>query len=394
MNRCFLTTITIIAITAMAFTACNRGSGSSNQAGAFDAVKTAQAENAGSSNYEEQNDLHEYSSHQKIVPAFAGYYVNDSGNSIHLEPGGTFVMRQDGNSWENEIVGVFLNVNNPGSGNYFHWAHPAGDFGIYLVPAGVDIIMHGSILPTDKTKIRLITEDLHSVPVVYYQTGASSQGAYNYSKILAGDLSDFTGTWVNGQGEKARITADGVLQHNILAGGIRASDFSKTDGANTTYSWWVSQTGDGFGVNLHPAGTEVLDYYGQPIQTDKTKVRITIQSVSRSDEIYYREGELPPVTVNNDLVLGSWMFKSGRNVYFFGQAPSIDFLTDKTVNVYEQGDQYLRLARSGIWGYTPEGRLFVEYDWNTYYFLFSSDLENLIIIDSDGNRGVFGKVYG
>jgi len=88
------------------------------------------------------------------------------------------------------------------------------------------------------------------------------------------------------------------------------------------------------------------------------------------------------------------MFKSGSFVNFFGQAPSIDFLTDKTVNVYEQGDQSLRLARSGIWGYTPEGRLFVEYNRNTYLFTFSSDMENLIIIDSDGDRGVFGKVYG
>jgi len=270
MNRYFLTTITIVAITAMAFTACNRGSGSSNQAGAFDAVKTAQAENAGSSNHEEQNDLHEYSSHQKIVPAFAGYYVNDSGNSIHLEPGGIFVMRQDGNSWENEIVGVFLNVNNPGSGNYFHWTHPAGDFGIYLVPAGVDFF-----IPTDTTKMRLITENLHTPPAVYY-----------------------------------------------------------------------------------------------------------------------REGELPPVTVSNDLVIGTWMFVSGSFVYFFGQSPSIQFLPDKTVNVHEQGDQYLRIARSGIWGFTPEGQLFVEFDWNTYLFTFSSDGEELIIIDSEGDRGVFGKVHG
>ena len=120
------------------------------------------------------------------------------------------------------------------------------------------------------------------------KTAASSD---SYAKFLAGDLSDFAGTWVNGQGVKARITADGVVHHDILAGGIRASDFSKTDGANITYSWWVSQAGDGFGVKLHPAGTEVLDYYNQSIQTDKTKVRITIQSVSRSDEIYYREGE-------------------------------------------------------------------------------------------------------
>jgi len=329
-------------------------------------------------------DLGFPNTHQEIltadISAFAGTWVNSEG--------GTYTIPQP-QSLENEFPGGFKQFE-----DYYTWWHPSGDSGIYLVPAGVDLILHGNVIPTDKTKIRLITDNLHSAPVVYYKTGALSQVVYNYSKILEGDLSDFTGTWVNGQGVKTRITADGVLHHDIFAGGIRASDFSKTDGANTTYSWWVSQAGDGFGVNLHPAGTEVLDYNGQSIQTDKTKVRITIQSVSRSDEIYYREGELPPVSESVNLILGTWMYESGSFVYFFGQSPSIHFLPDKTVNVYEHGDPYLRLARSGIWGFTPEGQLFVEHNWNTYMFTINSNGEKLIITDSDGDRGVFGIVRG
>jgi len=195
------------------------------------------------------------------ISAFSGTWVNSEG--------GTFTILQP-QSWENEFPGGFKQFE-----NYFHWTHPAGDFGIYLVPAGIDLILHGNVLLTDATKMRLITEDLHSAPVVYY-----------------------------------------------------------------------------------------------------------------------REGELPSVSESNDLVIGTWMFVSGSFVYFFGQSPSIHFLPDKTVIVHEQGDQYLRIARSGIWGFTPEGQLFVEFDWNTYLFTFSSDGEELIIIDSEGDRGVFGKVRG
>lgn len=104
----------------------------------------------------------------KVLSDFAGTYISNSGNIIQLKLDGFFIMQQSGNIWENEIAGGFKTVYET-YGDYFHWGHPAGDFGIYLVPANVDIIMHGSVFPTDNTKIRLITEDLHSDPVVYYR---------------------------------------------------------------------------------------------------------------------------------------------------------------------------------------------------------------------------------
>jgi len=219
-----------------------------------------------------------------------------------------------------------------------------------------------------------------------------------YDGIIYGDLFEFAGTWVNGRGERRQLRANGTFNAGETAYGFKIGNENDQHTAGTYYQWIVNMGGEagGFEVWLYPAGVAVRNYiedYGwDVVATHITMDRIFVESVGSSYDAYYREGELRPPS--DDFVLGSWMFKSGRNVYFFGQAPSIDFLPDKTVNVLEQGDQYLRIARSGIWGFTPEGRLFVEYDWNTYYFLFSSDMENLIIIDSDGNRGVFGKVYG
>ena len=378
----FIFVIASIMVTAMALTSCNRGSGStSSEPQTQEQTQTATATSPDSNAKILNGDL----------SAFAGTWINSRGERRQLRANGTF------NAGETAYGFKIGNENDQHiAGTNYQWivnmGGEAGGFEVWLYPAGADIRnYYGDFVEADNTKDRIFIESIGSSDDLYYREGELPNP---YAKFLAGDLSAFAGTWVNGQGVKARITADGVLHHDIFAGGIRASDFSKTDGANTTYSWWVSQAGDGFGVNLHPAGTEVLDYNGQSIQTDKTKVRITIQSVSRSDEIYYREGELPPVSESVNLILGTWMYESGSFVYFFGQSPSIHFLPDKTVNVYEHGDPYLRLARSGIWGFTPEGQLFVEHNWNTYMFTINSNGEKLIITDSDGDRGVFGIVRG
>jgi len=106
-------------------------------------------------------DLGFSSTHQEIltadISAFAGTWVNSEG--------GTYTIPQP-QSLENEFPGGFKQFE-----EYYTWWHPSGDFGIYLVPAGVDLILHGNVLSTDKTKMRLVTEDLHSAPVVYYREG-------------------------------------------------------------------------------------------------------------------------------------------------------------------------------------------------------------------------------
>ena len=95
------------------------------------------------------------------ISAFVGTWINSEGR--------TYTIPQS-QSWESEFPGGFKQFE-----NYYTWGHPAGDFGINLVPAGVDLILHGNVVPTDNTKIRLVTEDLHSAPVVYYREGELQQ---------------------------------------------------------------------------------------------------------------------------------------------------------------------------------------------------------------------------
>jgi len=130
----FILKAAIIAITAMAFTACKK---SETDKGPYPQILAGD------------------------LSAFVGTWVNSEG--------GKYTIPQS-KSWENEFPGGFKQFE-----NYYTWWHPAGDFGIYLVPAGVDLILHGNIIPTDNTKIRLVTEDLHSVPAVYYREGEVPQ---------------------------------------------------------------------------------------------------------------------------------------------------------------------------------------------------------------------------
>ena len=127
------------------------------------------------------------------------------------------------------------------------------------------------------------------------------------AKFLAGDMSDFAGTWVNGYGWKARLSSAGVFVIETLGGAnLTAYGFEKTgDSANETYSWYVSSGGESMGnyFTLFPAGTEVMDNSYPPhlIATDTTKVRIadTAKNIGSSAEVYYREGELPTQTAAN-----------------------------------------------------------------------------------------------
>ena len=356
---------------------------------------------------------------------FAGTWVNGDGERVQLKADGM---------WGDDGIRAFnFKMTGDGVNAKYSWNvllvendERLGD--IYIVldlfPSGVDNDIRGEylvnnnltqgIFPTDNTKERIVrTASIMSdspfiSSSVYYREGEypavqpqaidSNDHGDSNTKILNGDLSAFAGTWVNGRGERRQLRVNGTFNAGETAYGFKIGNENDQHIAGTYYQWIVNMGGEagGFELWLYPAGAAVRiyieDYGWDVVATHNTMDRIFVESFGSSYDVYYREEELRPPS--DDWVLGSWMFKSGSIVYFFEQSPSIDFLTDKTVNVYEQGDQSLRLARSGIWGYTPEGRLFVEYDWNTYYFLFSSDMENLIIIDSDGNRGVFGKVYG
>ena len=113
----------------------------------------------------------------------------------------------------------------------------------------------------------------------------SAAGAsVSYAEILNGDFSEFAGTWVNEQGGRVQLRADGTF------GEGRAGNVTKA--VNGIYMWPVA-TGEesGFGAALYPAGNEVWNEDGQLLATDTTKVRITIGYVHSITNVYYREGE-------------------------------------------------------------------------------------------------------
>jgi hypothetical protein len=114
-----------------------------------------------------------------------------------------------------------------------------------------------------------------------------------YIKILNGDLSDFAGIWVNGNGERKELKPDGNFGDSVDAYVFQRHK----DGY---YSWNVEYEIGGSGVHLYPVGVEIYgdiptgEYtseYGI-FQTDATKVRITIvmhDALGDANKIYYME---------------------------------------------------------------------------------------------------------
>jgi len=82
----------------------------------------------------------------------------------------------------------------------------------------------------------------------------------SYAKILNRDLSDFAGTWVNIQGERRQLYADGVFGFHGTV-----SNFGKNDeGTSDAYRWWVLVGKNepipgeyGYFVYLYPAGAAI-----------------------------------------------------------------------------------------------------------------------------------------
>jgi hypothetical protein len=132
---------------------------------------------------------------------------------------------------------------------------------------------------------------------------------YPYTAILEGDLSNFAGTWVNGQGSRMVLTTNGTFGEGSSA------SFRRQE--NGSYTWGISfASGGGNGVVLYPVGVDVNE---RPGQTDTTKVRILIitsgDSAYNPDEFYYREGEgTSSSTSSHTIQIG---FSGDRNLAFW-----------------------------------------------------------------------------
>jgi len=129
---------------------------------------------------------------------------------------------------------------------------------------------------------------------------------YDYSKILNGDISEFAGIWVNGEGLRMELLSNGIFRGagSGDADGISSGGFKKNE--DGSYLWGVG--GDmygGFGVMLYPVGVDVIGQIGFVdfkfemgiIPTDTGKVRLAVVQAPPADpkEIFYLESETEDV---------------------------------------------------------------------------------------------------
>ena len=196
--------------------------------------------------------------------------------------------------------------------------------------------------------------------------------ADRYAKILNGDLSDFAGTWVNAEGHKTQLSSNGLFDLGTWGDRIVAYGFEKTgDGINSVYSWHHRAEGDGYGVTLYPAGTEVVNYDGNILQSDITKVRIyTGFGSDPKNYVFYREGEAPtvapsnphPEILNGDLsaFAGTWASSSGIGVIL---RPDGIFATASNMHYWKEAGGFNRGADSFSGSWASNG---IDYHWNIY----------------------------
>ena len=311
----------VICVTLLA--SCNRGAKQSAEVSAFNGVIKAQVENGGSLNsiiselrasagWEESSALS-----LSGVYAGGGFTVTlpespDSKllNSYWGFPEHYNISDRDGNFFVFDKIYGF--DNNGSRAATFKLITQESEYELVYVSfyyVDRDVLLDGLNLKKGWNTVSTI-ESLET-GITYFKTdkpdlsvkwrferavpAAASSGPY--AKILAGDLSDFAGTWKDGYGNILELRADGTVGDR----GGSAYDFEKTgDDVNETYSWYLNWGGEtmGYYFTLFPVGAEVVDHNSYPSQhyvTDITKVRLadTAKGVHSSNEIYYREGESP-----------------------------------------------------------------------------------------------------
>jgi len=244
-----------------------------------------------------------FDSYEKILhgdlSAFTGTWVNIRGERRQLRANGTF------NSGETAYKFIIGNENDQHiAGTNYQWivnmGGEAGGFEVWLYPAGTAIRNYdGDFIETDNTKDRIVIELIGSSYDVYYRLGEApsvqtktAAGSGSYAKILAGDFSDFAGTWANAYTQNQLFT-NGVFVNSSTRSidGITTGDFNENNGA---YIWGLYDGGRlGYEIGLYPAGVQI--YLGQNlVVSDTSKDRILIfqfDGFPTNDDVFYKESE-------------------------------------------------------------------------------------------------------
>lgn len=203
-----------------------------------------------------------------------------------------FIFRADG------TYGDFVRISDVRmeSGGYYTWSVSSNSSNnvieMFLFPVGIDIIVDGEIIQTDKTKVRILTGKYKpGISDIYYLEASSAEIAAaeakafqaalseGYAKLLNGDYSQFTaGYWVMGA-QGIQLRADGTFNDEVAASVAHRND----DGS---YSWGMwEKGGGGWAAVLFPVGVDARD-----VKSDTTKVRLWMGQdwhISNDDGLYY-----------------------------------------------------------------------------------------------------------
>jgi len=362
MNRYFLTTITIIAITAMAFTACTKKS-------------------------ETQTDFNIYSIWRYVSSAdveHGGTWVNDGEKSIAIFKDGEYAVVISGSyAWR----GV---LHDRGDYSYTFNAVIRLDYETGIVYNVEGQSPYTFVLKYDPQTRQLVSAD--GTVEEYYEWFSESgyvpdiDFSNTHQEIITADISAFAGTWVDVHGQKMQIKANGRLQ--LIDNNLHYfSDDYEAD------------------VYIFPAGVEFAHWSGT-VRTDTARDRVFVQYASErvpiNDDVYYREEEAPAENISelSDLS-GQWRFESGNNINFFGQE-YITISNNIHIEIWgvRPGESYLSggayTKETAVGEINRSGQLAVYHEGSVsgvFYFGIAVRGDVMSITDQDGNTAVFQKVY-
>jgi len=357
--------ILLVAITAMAFTACTKKGETQSQTATAEQTQTA-ASSAPS------NPHHEILSGD--FSAFAGIWENGNGDKRQLRPDGFLT---DGSYGDHGIEPYRFDVNGNDANIHYSWMILDG-VDINLYPAGVEIMTgDNQVIQSDTTKVRIAVYPKSSNDI-YYLTAAGYSGPYvdHYAKILNFDFSNFAGTWVNDHGGGSVVlTEDGLIQD---IGFFPISNLRKIGGA---YAWDLSTGVVSLHVFLFPAGTEITDEDNRRVQTDITKDRIAIDR-RYSNQVYYLQSGAASPQEPAELT-GEWHSRSITGSCY-GQEHYI-FTAD---GYYRKGDLYqkhdgtwslVRDAATGKYHLTLQYKQFIDFEsgWTPNDITENSEYETI-----------------
>jgi hypothetical protein len=162
---------------------------------------------------------------------------------------------------------------------------------ITCTPKKNDVLIEAT-QPQTQTEVKATQTNIE-IETTAVQTQTQPETAlYDYSKILNGDLSDFTGIWwLNGWGDRIQL----MIDDGTLSDGHFISGFSYNKDGSYYWNQGYRDIGlsDGWvhGIYLYPVGVEIEAEDKTITKSDTTKIRIGTGIEPPNDEksVFYME---------------------------------------------------------------------------------------------------------